>query len=283
MNPELPKGPTEPVIQELTKSELGKNLEPTASERPAISAVERERMEAKLTALGKLMGASPVWWQLDGALTLSLRKKEQGGDYIGLHSDIDISVLRNELPALETYLKEHGYALFLQNKDGESRTLRRIGHATFSRRTLDAVRESPYIVAIDEQGNVRTDADLVRMQVSVIETDAKGNPSERGLSYPREWLHGSIASIGGTPLPLSHPARHLLFKLWYMRDYDQRDIELWSDMSALSSQDIDTLEQIIMTTASNPEWWEQNKNFKKDTDTLQRRLASLRSGIKKDS
>lgn len=282
MNPEWPKGSTEPVIQELNKSELGKTIESTASERPAISDLEREQSDLTLAALGKLMGKSHVWWQLDGSLNLSLRKKEQGGDYIGAHADIDISVLRYELPTLETYLKEQGYGLFLQSKHGEERTFRRIGNATFSRRTLSDVRETPYIAAIDEQGNIRTDTDLVRVQVSVIDTDTDGNPTERGLQYPKEWLEGSVTNINGTPLVLSHPARHLLFKLWYMRDYDYKDIELWSEMQALSSEDLDTLENIITTTVSDPEWWEQNKNYKKDMETLQRRFATLRGGIKRN-
>ncbi|MDB4991861.1 MAG: hypothetical protein JWL75_106 [Parcubacteria group bacterium] len=282
MSNEWPKGTTEPVIQEKSKSELGKTFQPDGPERPAITDIEREQTEARLTALGKLMNDSHLWWQLDGSLPLSLRQKEVGGDYIGAHSDIDISVLRDELPALETYLKEQGYALFLQSKNGEARTFRRIGNATFSRRTLNDVREIPYIAAIDEQGNIRTDTDLVRMQVSVIDTDTDGNPTERGLSYPKEWLEGSSTSIDDTPLTLSHPARHLLFKLWYMRDYDDKDVELWSEMHALSSEDLDTLEHIIMATASNPEWWEQNKNFKKDTETLQRRFTTLRNGIEKD-
>ncbi len=282
MNQEWPKGATEPVIQELNKSELGKAIDSMASERPAISDLEREHMDLKLIALGKLMEKSHLWWQLDGSLNLSLRKKEQGGDYIGAHADIDISVLRDELPVLETYLKEQGYGLFLQSKHGEERTFRRIGNAKFSRRALNDVRETPYIAAMDEQGNIRTDIDLVRMQVSVIDTDADGNPTERGLQYPKKWLQGSVTNINGTPLVLSHPARHLLFKLWYMRDYDDKDVELWSEMRALSSEDLDTLENIIMTAASHPDWWEQNKNFKKDMETLQRRFATLRDGIKRD-
>ena len=276
MSNEWPKGPAEPVIQERTKSELGKTFQSDESERPVITNVEREQAEAKLAALGKLMNNSHLWWQLDGSLNLSLRHKEQGGDYIGTHSDIDISILRQELPELETYLKEHGYALFLQSKDGENRSFRRIGSAHFARRVVGNTRETPYIAAIDDQGNIRTDVDLVRIQVSVIDTDSEGNPSERGLSYPKEWLEGTTTHLNGVPLVLSHPARHLLFKIWYTREYDNKDIQLWSEMNALSSADLNTLERLLSSAAFDPEWLERNEGLKKGVAVLKERLSTLR-------
>jgi hypothetical protein len=279
MNPEWPKGPTEPVIQNVHKSKLGQDFESARVERPLMSDSEREQTDAKLVTLSTLMNASHLWWQLDGSLNLSLRKKEQGGDYIGVHSDIDISVLRDELPNMETYLKENGYGLFLQSKEGGNRNFRRVGYAAFARRLLDDVREKPYIAAIDAEGNIRTDTTLPRIQVSIVDIDSNGNPNERGLSYPKSWLHGQTTLLHDAPLVLSHPARHLLFKLWYMRDYDEHDIELWSEMNTLSSEELDTLERIIHTTAADPDWWEENKSFVKNADAIERRIARLRMGL----
>jgi hypothetical protein len=282
MSAEWPRGRTEPVIQDINKSELGQSVKASVSERPKMTSLEKEHLEARLIALGQLLGNSHVWWQVDGSLVLSLRKKEKGEDYIGVHSDIDVSVRRDELPALESYLKEHGYALFLQSKEGENRSFRRIGNGNFTRRMVGDTRETPYIAAIDEHGSIRTDTELVRMQVSVIDTDAEGNPSERGLSYPKEWLEGSVTDLNGTPLPLSHPARHLLFKIWYTREYDEKDIEVWAEMHALSTQDMDTLEHIVLSAAADPEWWEQNKSFKKDIEALRHRLVYLRDTTERD-
>jgi hypothetical protein len=277
MSPEWPKGPTEPLIQDLEKSEItSSRINAATPDRPEISEAEREQTEKELRALGELMGGSGLWWQLDGTLTASLRQKERGGDYIGAHSDIDISVLRSELPELEEYLKRTGYGLFLISRNGERRTFRRVSHTVFTGRSLDDTREAPYIGAIDEHGNIRTDADLVRMQVAIVDIDTDGNPSERGVSYPKDWLEGEVITLDGVPLVLSHPARHLFFKIWHTRSYDEKDIDLIADMDLLTTEDLDTLERIVLSKASDPSWLKEKKHYVKDESMLRSRLAKLR-------
>lgn len=281
MNHEWPKGPTEPLIQERSKSDLGKSFQPSWSERPALTEPEREELENRLTILGTVMNGSHLWWQLDGSLTLSLRRRTQGFDYVGGHSDIDISILRKEVSELESHLKEQGYALFLQTKQEEKRIFRRVGSEHFTRKMSRDVTETPYIAAIDNAGNIRTDSDLVRMQVSIIEMDNEGNPSERGLSYPKEWLEGTTVFINGVPLELSHPARHLLFKIWYVRNYDDKDVQMWSETQALSVKDLNILEHIVRSAASDQEWLEQNESLKPGIAVLEKRLLTLRAAVNK--
>jgi hypothetical protein len=277
MNREWPKGPTEPVIQNLSKSEISTSpIQPGAQERPAITHEERERIERELVALGNLMGDSKLWWQLDGTLSASLYLKSQGSDYIGAHSDVDISVLRSELPELEEYLKRHEYGLFLISRMGDQRTFRRIGHEAFKGRFLENVREAPYIAAMRPDGTIRADAELVRAQVAIVDTDSKGNPSERGVSYPKEWLRGKDIDLNGTHLVLSHPARYLFFKLWHARGYDEADIHTIAKMNLLSKEELDALEKIVLSKMKDPEWWKENKHFKISQEELLSRIATLR-------
>lgn len=277
MSREWPKGPTEPIIQEFNKSEITTTrLDSKSLHRPEMSEEGQERLEQELMALGNLMGGSNLWWQLDGTLTTSLRQKELGRDYIGAHSDIDMSVLRKELPDLEKYLQERGYGLFLISRDGGKRIFRRIGHQSFAGRFLDGVRESPYIAAIDGNGNLRTDADLVRIQIAIVDVDADGIPSERGVSYPKSWLEGKAIDLNGTPIILSHPARHLFWKIWHTRGYDDSDIRLIAEMNLLTKEELDTLEKIVLSKAADAKWWEENRHFVKDEELLRSRLATLR-------
>ena len=280
MSQEWPKGATEPVIQDFKKSEItSSRIHTTTLDRPKISEVEREQTEKELKKLGELMGDSDVWWQLDGTLTASLREIKHGGDYIGAHSDIDISVLRSELPKLEQYLKEKGYGLFLISRNGDQRTFRRVGYKVFSSRSLNGVREAPYIAAMDEQGNIRIDADLVRVQVAIVDIDTDSNPSERGVNYPKSWLEGETVTVNGVPIILSHPARHLFFKIWQTRGYDEKDIDLIAEMNLLTNKDLDTLENIVLSKAADPAWWEENKHYVKDDSVLRSRLAKLRKHL----
>lgn len=276
MNAEWPTGPSEPLIQKIEKAKLNGNAFPeNATERPAITDDEREKIEAGVSALAEIMEHSHVWWQLDGSLNISLRNKKQGLDYIGMHSDIDFSVLRHELPQFEEHLRKNGYGLFLRSREGSARSFRRVGNSVFTNRLLDSTRETPYIAAINEQGEIRTDTGLTRAQVSVVDTDEHGDPNERGISYPREWLEGEQTTVNGVPIMLSHPARYLLFKIWFTRPYDYQDIKLFAELHAISKKDLETVEHIVRSTAARDAWWEANGNFTRNPEVLEQRLAYL--------
>lgn len=274
-------GPTEPVLQDLSRKAFkGPKMEKSGQrERIIVTDSARERMDKEMVALGTLMNGAPVWWQLDGSLNVSLRKKAQGGDYIGEHSDVDISVMKSELAELEDYLKERGYGLFLRSKDGNMRTFRRVGHGVFKGRKLEGTWEAPYIMAMDERGEILPGVDLARIQVSIVDTDAEGNPEERDIVYPREWLTGEAVKVNGTSVMLSHPARYLLFKVLQMRDYDDKDLEELATLRTLTKEDISTVERLVFAAAKDDEWWARNPKLTKDLDRLQKRFDLLRASV----
>ena len=124
--------PREPLIQEFRPEEWPSRVIEDHLDRRPPTPEEREKMDRELIDLGNLMKDSNVWWQLDGALNISLSE----GDYIGVHRDIDVSFLREDIPKLETYLKERGYGLFLFKREGEP-------GAKKSEKTRDRYLKSP--------------------------------------------------------------------------------------------------------------------------------------------
>jgi len=178
------EGAFEPVHQRLHRSETGSTggIARELTERPPITPELRERYDKEVVALGRLLNGAGAWWQLDGAMNVSLLQKEKGGDYIGMHADIDASVRRDELPRLEEYLKEKGYGLFLRTKDEEWRNWRRVGAEAFEIEK----GVSPHFVAIDEEGVIRKDSELTKIEVSVIDFDAEGFPVANQVRYPAE-------------------------------------------------------------------------------------------------
>ncbi len=274
-------GATEPVLQDVSRKAFGgpKMEKNGQRERIIVTDTGRERMDKEMMALGELMKEAPVWWQLDGSLNVSLRKKAQGGDYIGEHSDVDVSVMRSELSELEPYLKERGYGLFLRSKDGNMRTFRRVGHEVFKGRKLEGTWEAPYIMAMDERGEILPGADLARIQISIVDTDADGNPKERDIVYPKEWLTGESVGVNGSSVMLSHPARYLLFKVLQMRDYDDKDLEELGKLRALTREDLTTVERLVFAAAKDDEWWARNPKLTKDLDRLQKRFDLLKASV----
>ncbi len=281
MPSEIPDGPSEVWTQILSRTQFKRpELEKQAgSERPRVTNEDRERMDEEVAAFGKIMEGAPVWWQLDGSLNISLRRRYNGGDYIGVHSDVDVSVLREELAEFEEHLKSRGYGLFLRSRDGSMRHFRRVGHAVYKGRRVNGEWEAPYIARINERGEIQTGAGINYIQVMVVDRNEKGDPVERDMTYPQEWLEGTRVEIKGVSIMLSHPARFLLFKVIQMRGYDDDDIKRLGELKVLSKEDIDQVEEIVMTATAKDEWFRKNPTMKQDPERLKRRFDGLRAAV----
>lgn len=269
--------PSTPLIQEVSKEEWpSRGFESEAPERPPVTPETKEKMDRELVALGNLMKDSGIWWQLDGALNISLLK----GEYIGTHVDVDISVLRNQVPEFEQYLAEHGYGLFLRKRDSTTgdRIFKRVGAKAFER---DEKGEWQLrIGAMDEAENINLKADLVSAEVAVVEKNTDGKPlGWGGAVLPEEWLTGETIDFHGTPINLSHPGRFLFNKIWFVRGYDQGDLEEFAKTNALSLDDVDDVEQLVTSVLENLE-----REKRMDTERAGRirsRFPWLRELIKK--
>lgn len=271
------EGETMPVIQEFNKGELGsRSFDPRTTERPLADKEIREKMDREVVALGYLMKDAGVWWQLDGALNISLEK----GEYIGTHVDVDISVLREDVTKLETHLKEHGYGLFLRKREGEGRIFRRVG-ATAFKYDEDNPEWQLRIAAVNEKGEIRTDVDLPSVEVAIIEHDEKGNNhlGWRDTILPEEWLKGKTINFRGASINLSHPARFLFNKVWFTRGYDEKDLEQFIKNGTLSKKDLDRVEKLATPILKS---FEEDKEIGKEhADLIRRRFEKLHELINK--
>lgn len=234
-----------PLVQEFKKAPW-QSLSPGDQQKRRIpTQMEREKMDRALVALGNLMHDTSAWWQLDGALNVSLTK----GDYLGVHADIDVSLLREDIPQLEKYLVEHGYGLFLYKRDDQPdekmRTYRRVGAQAFTR-TGDWQSQEPWhlrIAAIDENGGIRQDADLPVVDIAVIERGEQGQLlGWRNVALPKKWLEGETIEFKSVPIHLSNPARFVFNKIFFARPYDENDLKEYAATGALSTTDVDDIE-----------------------------------------
>ncbi len=261
-----------PVIQEFGKEEWpSRAFDKDLTKRPPATPELREKMDRELVSLGRLMKDSGAWWQLDGGLNISVRK----GDYIGSHVDVDISVLRADMPRLEEFLVSRGYGLFLRNLEKEfgKRVFRRVGADAFRR---DEVGEWQFrIMAINESGEIQTNVDLPSIEVAVIERDKEGRPlGWRGTVFPEKWLKGEEVEFHGANLILSHPARFLFNKIWFTRGYDDEDLKLFAETGALTLDDVNEAQGLAEPILID---FERDAEIgKKHADLIRERFSMIR-------
>lgn len=212
------------------------------SKRLPPSPEQVEKMNKALKDLGILFDGFDKW-HLDGALNISLFKKE----YIGNHKDVDLSVEKNNLKELELFLKEKGYALFLsqnENKDDKNnrnKIMRRVSHMG-----INNYEGHPMICAIKEDGEIDKDKDLNYVDLHIIERD-NNNLSilKSGVNCPEEWTNSYPINKDGKQINLSHPAKVLYYKLNQGRNYDSTDIDRLLELDVIKENDIDEIKSVF--------------------------------------
>ena len=252
-------------------AELTRTIDPNL-ERRQPTAAEKERMDRELVTLGTILKDSGIWWQIDGGLNVSLLQDH----YIGVHKDIDVSFQRKDIAKLEQVLAQQGYGLFLYKvedvPDGtQQHILRRVGAEGFKKTGFWRYD----IHAIDESGTVRPTDHLTWLDVHVVERDQEGKPyydEYEQTIMPEEWLNTKEMQFHGVPLKLSNPARFLYFKMFFGRAYDEKDIEQYVKLGAVTLHDLATVERVM----------QQNFDTIGRREDIMQRLAPEISGILHD-
>ncbi len=217
--------------------------------RPPITPELREKMDREIAAFGKLMEGSGIWWQLDGALTISIRNIAKGGDYIGMHKDIDFSVLSSDLTKLRNHIESQGYGLRYYKRDPKKDEM------YFWRVPLGEVKPKwdgkLRVVKIDEKTReIDTKADTVIAGPIIYRRGEQGEfLGWRGMTFPQKWLEGETVEVKGVKIPLSHPARFVFNKLFSMKKkepYHKEDLKRFVlDMKGVSSEDMEDIGDML--------------------------------------
>ncbi len=215
------------------------NIDDNFKRKPA-TPEQKEKMDQRLIELGEVFENSGLNWHIDGAINISLLN----GEYIGNHKDVDISVEEEGLSALETWLAEKGYGLFLSRTENETgnRTLRRVNYRDFR----SSETENMQIVAINKSGEIRTDRSLNFIDVHVVKKNLDGQPlGEFGVVLPEEWAKSCPIEFKGKQLNLSHPGKVLYYKLHQGRKYDITDIQRLIDTGRVTKEDVDNVKNVF--------------------------------------
>ncbi|MBU1132034.1 hypothetical protein KKC32_02155 [Patescibacteria group bacterium] len=204
-----------------------------------------KRMNKSIEELGQLFEGSDLNWHLDGALNISLMNGagKNPDKYIGEHKDVDISVEKGELEAMEAQLLKKGYGFFvsrIENKTGKM-IMRRVRHRDFD----DSSIEHLLIVAIDENGKLRRDTSLNFVDIHIIQRNEEGNPlGILGTPMPGKWVQPQPIEFHGKQINLSHPGKVLYYKLHQGRNYDFTDTQQLIEMGEVTEEDIDDIERV---------------------------------------
>ncbi|PWB38609.1 MAG: hypothetical protein C3F02_02755 [Parcubacteria group bacterium] len=211
--------------------------------RPSPEVVKA--MNQSLEELGQTFEGSGLNWHLDGALNISLMNGagENPEKYIGEHKDVDISVEKDELEALEAQLLKNGYGLFLSRTGDKikNKIMRRVGHGDFA----ESDTEHMLIAAIDENGKIRQDKALNFVDIHIIQRDEAGKPlGVSGTPIPEKWVQPQPMEFHSKQINVSHPGKVLYFKLHQDRNYDVTDAEKLIETGKIIEEDIDDIEKV---------------------------------------
>jgi len=205
----------------------GKYSEPTA-ERGA-------EIERRLDQLGEIMAGAGFDYLLDGAINISLLKNK----FIRDHKDVDISIVDQDLMALDEQIKKKGYVIVSAARD----------KATDSQRCLEIVSPQEIIernlrelqlARIDDDGKILNDSkDINFIDLHVHHRDSVGNIviNYSKVNLPAKYFqeNGRYQTASGYEIPISHPVVVAYHKVESGRDYDFTDIGYLKDL--LSEED----------------------------------------------
>ena len=236
------------AIQHINPFETRPHIDDQGSRRMPTEK-ERRFMDSNLQSLQQLVGGSNVRWQIDGALNISAL----GGDYIGVHKDIDLGIERDDLGQLAGHLGTKGYGVFISRpEDTRDPNSPNVYERVTSPSQVAHSREHLTIAAIDNKGRVRTDALLNHMDLHIIERNKQGTAiGNGGAELPEKWMTPSKVTFTGVELNISHPAKVAYYKLFAGREYDLQDNRTLVQTDALTAGDIETIKKVIDQGVAN--------------------------------
>ncbi|HBR80362.1 MAG: hypothetical protein UX09_C0051G0001 [Candidatus Uhrbacteria bacterium GW2011_GWE2_45_35] len=215
------------------------NIDENFERKPA-TPEQKEDMGRRLAELADAFEDSNLNWHMDGALNISL----MNGKYIGNHKDVDLSIEKNELAALEIQLLKKGFGLFLSRTEDKTKNkvMRRVGHADFA----DSETEHMLIAAIDENGQIRRDKSLNFVDTHIVERNAEGQAlGNSGVVIPDKWTKPYPIEFQGKSINLSHPGKVLYYKLHQGRGYDTTDIQRLVETGKVAEEDVADVEKVF--------------------------------------
>jgi hypothetical protein len=215
------------------------NIDENFERKPA-TPEQKEDMDRRLSELADAFEGSSLNWHMDGALNISLIN----GKYIGNHKDVDLSIEKNELAALEAQLLKKGFGLFLSRTEDKTKNkvMRRVGHADFA----DSETEHMLIVAINENGQIRRDKSLNFVDTHIVERNAEGQAlGNSGVVIPDKWAKPYPVEFHGKSINLSHPGKVLYYKLHQGRGYDTTDIQRLVETGKVTEEDVTDVEKVF--------------------------------------
>jgi hypothetical protein len=208
-------------------------------ERRPCTEEEKSELDKSLEKLGDLFHGADFYWQLDGALNISLYR----GEYIGVHKDIDLSIDFRELEKVESFLGSKGFGLFLSS-----------GHRPDKKRIFERIDAKglqnnkggfqPMIFAINEDGSIKYGEEGFGIDTHIIKWNESGKPiGHHETTIPKEWLTPETIDFHGRKINCSNPALATYHKLFFIRAYDDNDLKLLAQSGKLTLKDVDLVEQ----------------------------------------
>lgn len=243
--PELKK---QTEIREKNKIQFGKifdkendnddRLSEEDIERRPCTQKEREKLDASIEQLGDLFADADFFWQLDGALNISLYH----GDYIGIHKDIDISFDETQINKVEEFLAKKGYGFFFTTwkEQDKQRIFERVGAEQFKKNKSHQMM----IISIDEEGKRTFDSAVSHVDTHLIRRDENGSYiGHEFTKLPQNWFEPRTVNFHGREINCSHPALVAYYKLFHMRAYDDNDLKLLAQSGQLTVEDVNLIEK----------------------------------------
>lgn len=150
-------------------------------ERRPCTEEEKKELDKSIEQLGDLFSGADFFWQLDGALNISLYRSE----YIGVHKDIDLSLDFRELEKAESFLGKKSFGLFLSTHGtGKKRIFERIDA---KRLQNNSEGSQLMIFAIDENGAIKYGEDNFGIDTHIIKWNENNEPLvNRETIMPKE-------------------------------------------------------------------------------------------------
>jgi hypothetical protein len=223
---------------ELTVS--GERLPPTPE--------QVEEMDARLSALERIVGGSSMNWQLDGGLAISA----YNGEYIGYHKDIDLSISPGDVPELQQRALAAGYGLFIGElyRDQQNEVQYAIRPADVALYLKD--RHHRFLIRVDDQGKIQQGGELDFIDVHIPPaTDDGREIGPLDLPLPKEWNETRSVTLHGHDIHVPPLGKVAYYKLYSGRPIDIGDLRAIALADDFTDTDMAELEGQVQTEYDN--------------------------------
>lgn len=218
-----------------------------AFKRRPCTKEEKEQLDLKIEKLADILKEANFYWQLDGALNISLYE----GGYIGVHKDLDISLDIKDIDEAEEFLTRKGLGLFLKvNTFSDHKKI-------YERVGVNRIKNNKHnlqlmIFAVDSKGEIKKDNESFGIDTHIIKRNYEGEAiGYHDTILPEHWIHPMVVNFHGKRVNCSHPASVAYYKLYSTRNYDDEDLKSLAKTGLLTNDDIDLIEKTFNEHIAN--------------------------------